>query len=355
MGKHEASPTTHTTRLNKRMLTLGLVLALLLMSTTGVLGYIIGKNALPQDSLPSSSQRNGQVIVSSLQPIEAPTTGFERLSLLGQVVNARGIPQAQTPVTLSLNERDHPAAYQDDSGFAFTELIQGDYQVRVNGATGFGLSLEKTQDQGEAGLYDLGNHAWLLRTYPATGTVALNIVLMDDQAQPSLLTEAPIGPSAYQVWERDTPAHIFDERLGNAGVRTMAEENIAAPDANGSFVFVVNNPEPHPIEVSVSLRHADENSPALPLTYRLYEDAIPEDKVRPEDFLAGEGWQPAEDLLAPSVWIPAQHARFYTLQWRWDGSDDARDTLIGSQEGRPRYTLWVEVRQTMPLPDSLTP
>lgn len=355
-GNQPSAKAASAFRLSRRVFTLLVIALALLMATTGVAGYIIGKGSIGAASVPGAGGAQGQVYVSSLQPMDAPTTGFERVSWVGAVVDVNGhpLPGLRLGMTGPIPPRGYGSilpAHQDGQGFAFTELFQGSYRLQVawqGGSADFDLEIRKTQQQERARLEHAPQGGYLLVAYPSTGVIAMDLVIKDGAITPRLHQEEAIALEVYQVWSQETHAHIFDERLGNYAVNTQGKLNYIAPGSNGTFIFAVNNPAAYPVEYRIGLRHEDENTPALPMVFRMYRDAVDISQTQPEDFLPDDRWRVAEDLVVSSVWIPAKTVYFYTLQWQWDPSDDVRDTAIGTQKGRPQYRLWIDVYQKPP-------
>jgi hypothetical protein len=340
----------------RRIYTLLVFVVALLMATTGVAGYIIGKGSLGAASVPGAGDAQGRVYVSSLQPMDVPTTGFERISWMGSVVDGEGRPLPG--LKLSLKGPIPPdgygiirPAYRNAQGFAYTELFQGNYHLLATwkgGQAALDLELRKTQKQGQAQLGYNPQNGYILTAYPSTGIIAMDLVLQNGVISPRLHQEEAIGLEVFQVWSHETQAHIFDERLGNYSVNTQGMMNYIAPGSNGTFIFAVHNPATYPVEYRIDLRHEDENTPALPMIFRMFKDCIDINETQSTCFLPDDKWRTAEELIVPSVWIPSQTVYFYTLQWQWDPSDDIIDTAIGAQPGRPLYRLWINVRQKGP-------
>lgn len=343
-------------KMDRRVLTLLVAVISLLVLSSGVLGYQIGKGTWSGRNLPQRVEPiDAKLVVSSLQPEDGRFEHFDRLSISGTMYDSKGAPIETA--TISLVDEDGKAlspVFLQKASYAFSDVEQGHYTLTVNwlgGESVLNLHITKTQEQLEPTLTTLTDGGYTLTTYPSLRTLALNILLDKGSATLRLADSAPIGLAAYQMWDQDTPATIFTERLGNHGVRTIDGMNVVAPGSNGTFLFAVENPEEYPVEYIISLKHEDENSPSLPMRYRLINDAIPPDLAREEDFIQGKQWRTAEDTVLQSVWIAPDSARFYTLQWQWDPSDDTVDTAIGTQQGRPLYRLRIYVTQMIDLPE----
>lgn len=332
-----------------RLRSLSLLLLALLALSTGVLGYQIGRGENNRLKRELGMPPLNRVQVASLQPTQAPTTLFDRLSLFGSVQNQEGQPAADTSV--SLLQGGHMVASGEAGSFAFTELMQGEYTLRVTpkGAQPLeaALSIVKTQRMEQASLTRGEDGRYTLMTAPSASSAALQLNLEENGLTLALSGEEPIGLKAYQLWERETQVHLFDERLGNQVVGSKDGISVAAPGSGGSFIFVVENPDPFPQECRIVLREEYVGTLRLPMRYRLRDDVL---RIQEEEW--GE-WQKAEDILIPSVWVAPGELRYYTLQWMWDPSDNALDTAIGTRAEDYSYRLHVDVIQTIPLPHNL--
>ncbi|HSK69082.1 MAG TPA: carboxypeptidase-like regulatory domain-containing protein [Candidatus Limnocylindria bacterium] len=337
-------------RPDRRILGVLGVIAALLVMTSGVLGYQMGRDAARDRLLRNASQAG--LFVTSLQPVTAPDAGFDRMSIMGTVLDARG--EALTDATITFRggpAGEKPGFYSGNGSFAIRGMAQGRYALVVTHQgrrERIALEIIKSQRHLVTELVRRENGSYLLGSGPQTGSVSLYVVLDGGAARLSLAGDEAIGLNVHQVWHQGTPAHIFTERLGNYGVQTIEGLNVIAPGSRGTFIFAVENPKPFPLQYSLSLQHEDENRPALPLQYRLMLDVIPMEKAGPDDFPLGEEWMPAEAVALHDVWIAGYSTRFYTLHWSWPSRNDQRDTKIGMQDGRPQYRLRINVYETIP-------
>lgn len=342
-------------KMDRRVFALLTTVISLLVLSSGVLGYQIGKGTWSKRNLPERIEAiDVKLVVSSLQPEDGVFEHFDRLSFSGTVYDEKGSP-VETASLILTDEDGKPLspAFLQKASYAFSDVEQGQYTLTVTwlgGETVLNLHITKTQEQLEPALTLQNDGSYQLTTYPSLRTLALNTLVDKGRATLKLADSQPIGFAAYQLWDQETPAHIFSERLGNQGVRTFDGMNVIAPGSNGTFIFAIENPEAYPVEYSITLSHEDENSPRLPVRYRLINDVIPPELAREEDFILGKQWRAAEDTVLPSVWLAPDSARFYTLQWQWDPSDNAVDTAIGTQQGHPVYRLRIYVHQVIDLP-----
>lgn len=148
---------------------------------------------------------------------------------------------------------------------------------------------------------------------------------------PSLIAGDDLAPG--QVWASLTVVDLFAERTGNYGVQTIGSENVIAPGSYGSYVFRVRNPESYPLEYKILLSETDANNPNLPMLYRLKRGS------GGTDYVGGSVWKNAQDIAMDWTSIPAGAVSYYTLDWKWDPSDNSVDTAIGTQTGTPNYVL----------------
>lgn len=334
-----------------RLRSLTLILMVLVVATSGILGYQIGRSETTRLREALDRATRNRVFVASLAPMEdVPTTLFDRISLFGTVLNEQGQPLTDAAVTLK--REGAPALNGDRGAFAFTELEQGGYTLSVLGANGemaqAALTLGKTEKLDRTYLNQGEDGVWLLSSSPNVSSAVLLVTLRGGALALSLDQEEAIGLKAYQVWEKDTEVHIFTDRLGNNVVGTSEDGiTIVAPGSGGSFIFAIDNPEPFPLECRITLTERNAGTPLLPMRYRLRADVLP----RETDDEAP--WLKTDEVIVPSDWIPAKTVRYYTLEWMWDPGDDSADTAIGSQKDYPNYRLWINVIQTIPLPDML--
>lgn len=135
------------------------------------------------------------------------------------------------------------------------------------------------------------------------------------------------------VWSQSTSVDIFAQRDGNHGVSTLDGKNVIAPGSFGKYIFKVKNTESYPLKYNVDLQEVDQNSPKLPMRYRLKEGLVG------ENYMGGNDWKRAEDIKVLETTLAVNGERFYTLEWKWATSDNATDTQIGTQTNNPIYIL----------------
>lgn len=139
-------------------------------------------------------------------------------------------------------------------------------------------------------------------------------------------------------WTVLTSVDIFQERPGNTGVRTIDGKNVIAPGATGRYIFKVKNPEPYPVEYTISLAETDENYPKLPLQYRLGTG------ISGSKYTRNDAWKKASDTVLSSSLEAYGDEEFYTLEWKWASQGDAHDTLLGTQTGNEVYVLYIVIQ-----------
>ncbi len=135
-------------------------------------------------------------------------------------------------------------------------------------------------------------------------------------------------------WTVDTSVDIFGQRPGNSGVQTIGGDTVIAPGSSGVYTFKLENPESKPVEYRISLEESDQNSPKLPMLYRIGAG------------LGGLGdspWRMAGSTSVETTTIEPGKTHYYTLEWKWASGDDATDTAIGLQESKPAYVLGIMI------------
>lgn len=148
---------------------------------------------------------------------------------------------------------------------------------------------------------------------------------------PNLIAGDDFAPA--QVWAGLTAVDLFAERAGNVGVQTIGGKNVIAPGSYGSYVFRIKNPESKPLEYTILLSETDANNPNLPMVYRLKRGSSG------ADYIDGSEWKSAEEIALGWTTISAGTVSYYTLDWKWDSSNNGVDTAIGTQTGSPAYIL----------------
>jgi hypothetical protein len=88
---------------------------------------------------------------------------------------------------------------------------------------------------------------------------------------------------------------------------------------------------------SIALSETDQNSPELPMRYRIRQG------VSGNDYLGGNDWKKAEALLVTGAELAAGADMYYTLEWQWESHNDSINTAIGMQEGNPIYILEINI------------
>jgi len=152
---------------------------------------------------------------------------------------------------------------------------------------------------------------------------------------PGLLADDIIAPGRY--WTQSTDVNIFGERPGNTGVRLIDGMKVIAPGARGSYTFRVENPETLDVRYIISLSEIDENVPKVPMQYRLKYGSSG------SNYIGDGSWRSIDDIGSVELTIAAKDVHYYTLEWRWNPSDDLTDTKIGTQKGKPVYTLRITI------------
>lgn len=135
-------------------------------------------------------------------------------------------------------------------------------------------------------------------------------------------------------WSVATQAKIFSPRAGNTGVRTINNQTVISPGAKGNYSFRLRNPESYALEYRIRLEVTDQNSPPLPIRYRLKKGL-----GGSGEYIGGEDWQAAADLHTPLTSLGAFGSEDYTLEWKWLSEGDKEDTAIGVQTTNPVYVL----------------
>lgn len=135
-------------------------------------------------------------------------------------------------------------------------------------------------------------------------------------------------------WTVATSVDIFGPRPGTSGVKTIGGETVIAPGSSGVYTFKIENPESRAVEYRISLEESDQNSPKLPMLYRIGAG------------LGGLGdspWRIAGSTSVETVTIERGATHYYTLEWKWASGDDTTDTAIGLQESNPAYVLSIMI------------
>jgi hypothetical protein len=140
-----------------------------------------------------------------------------------------------------------------------------------------------------------------------------------------------------QIWTQGTLVDIFGERIGNNGVKTIDGIQVIAPGAKGRYIFKLENPETFDIEYTLFFSESDQNSPRLPMKYRLVAG------VSENSYLGGNNWESMENISTGDIPLPAGFVHYYTLEWKWETLNDIIDTAIGRQSGQPFYLLNINV------------
>ena len=275
-----------------------------------------------------------------------PIAGFDRLNLFGRVLGGDGQPEPEALTSL-VPDGSQAAAGTAGAAFSYLDLEQGSYTLSAQLPEGEALSLRltilKTETQGEGAklaVDDTG--AYTLSAAPAVSYARLDLRADQGQLLLSLSEERDIPLKAYQFWQRETEAYIFNQRSGEHSAANAGDRGLIAPGSSGSFIFAVENPGVFPTQYAISLSEVYSGPHRLPLRYRVKEDVL-----RAGDQGWGR-WQAAEDVSVPVLVIQPGELRYYTLQWMWDSADDKLDTAIGSAADNIRYKLHVNVTQINP-------
>lgn len=333
-----------------RLRSLAYGLLMLVVITSGILGYRIGRG----ESLRLSEATPDNRFVSfSLKPVEAETTSFDRFSLsLRPMQDGELLFDAEVALTLD-GAAVSPA---EDAPLLFTELAQGSYTLRVTlpairrafesdppqTAEGV-LRVHKSQEYKQLTLTRDKDGVYLLQAPPETGVIALMVRIDQGNLVAGLSREQPIGLEAYQLWQEEKEVHVFTERLDNYGVTTGKDgQTIIAPGSGGQFIFAVRNPDLFAKQYSLSFDEEENSMLGLPLRYRIREDVLEQDTRE-----WGE-WKTAQALSTQAESIAPGEVHYYTLQWQWASGDDKLDTAIGSQQGGAHYQLRIGVSEVVP-------
>lgn len=153
--------------------------------------------------------------------------------------------------------------------------------------------------------------------------------------RPGISVNDDIKPT--QKWTQSTAIDIFSERAGNSGVTTIDGKNVIAPGSHGKYLFRIKNEESSSVKYSIVLTDDDENSPKLPMRYRLMKG------VYGDGYIGGSDWKKASELSVTDSKLGAGEYTYYTLEWKWDSKDDKEDTAIGTQTGDPVYILEIKI------------
>ena len=141
----------------------------------------------------------------------------------------------------------------------------------------------------------------------------------------------------FKIWAQKTSFDIFGERAGNSGVKIIDGHYVIAPGSYGSYTFNMQSSEEFDIKYTLKLSESDQNSPKLPLKYRLKEGTTQ------YKYINGIEWKTAEHISTASNTLPAGEGLYYTLEWKWDTSSDVEDTYIGLQRENAIYILNITI------------
>ena len=278
---------------------------------------------------------------------EVPTTGFDRLSLYGRVLDAQG--QAAQTASVTLSGAGAPYRGGEGGAFLFADLPQGSYSLLAEapglGSAGMTLTILKTEAVNGARLSHDGEGAWTLTAAPSLSYARLDLRLSGDSLSLAINEEEQIPLKAFQFWQRNTntEVNIFSQRGDGRAVSGLFGGAMIAPGSQGSFIFAVENPGSFPIEYAVSVREEFSGPYRLPMRYRVREDVL-----RAEDKEGWGEWLGADEVFVPFGLIQPGELRYYTLQWQWNPDNSALDTAIGTAGGQIGYRLHINVMQTTP-------
>lgn len=125
-------------------------------------------------------------------------------------------------------------------------------------------------------------------------------------------------------WSQLTRLNVFANQKYNG-------QPIIAPSSSGEYAFTIQNTARFPLQYTLQI--TDENEAGVPMEYRLKQG---------EKYLAGgeSEWADVSTLSAVAGELPHESEAVYTLEWRWNGDNDAVDTSIGiaAQDGA-KYLL----------------
>lgn len=156
---------------------------------------------------------------------------------------------------------------------------------------------------------------------PVKPTTPANIAVSDDSA----------------LWQQSTSVDIFAERPGNQGVQTIDGKSVIAPGSGGVYLFKIKNTNSFPIGYSIHLSEVNQNILELPMKYRILSG------ISGTNYVGGADWKTAKNILVDSAGLNPDETAYYTLQWKWDNSNNALDTKIGEQKGTTLYIIDIVV------------
>lgn len=275
-----------------------------------------------------------------------------RIDVVGEVVYTDGSPYANGLIELRSDPR---YTWTDSEGrFTFTKVETGEHTLSVikDGRLlasclvqlEYDLSLAKNIIRKTAdGRYEIQICAFEITVEVVLEIDGDELVLTDETGMreelpdraPGLLTDDTIAPRRY--WTQSIDADIFGERSGNIGVRLIDGMKVIAPGAKGSYTFRIENPEAFDVRYTIGLSETDENVPKVPLQYRLKYG------TSGSNYTGDGGWRSITDIGTVEQTIAAGDVHYYTLEWRWDPSEDLMDTRIGTQKGKPVYMLKITI------------
>lgn len=115
------------------------------------------------------------------------------------------------------------------------------------------------------------------------------------------------------------------------------KEDMIYPGKTGEYIFSIENT--NDVNVSIIFQLKDSNNLyTVPMVYKL-SDA--------NGYICGSenSWVDAEDLQIFHKVINSKNKKTYKLEWKWDGSNDDVDTLVGIHGGY--YHLNIEIISTI--------
>lgn len=321
---------------NKRLLLL--VVFLLVTFSLCYLSYVIGRTGT---GIPYS----GKIVDTiTLSPGDGSSHKY-LFNIVGYVRYDDGTPYQNG--TVELRSEVLNATTDENGWFEFKNVSEGEHTISVlqNGIViaSCTITVERVSFVVSAEITKIGADSYRILVPIETIAVNLHLVLESDTlrlaedtvTEPQITVTDDILPS--QIWMQTTSVDIFAERPGNSGVSTINGANVIAPGSNGKYVFKVENPEKYPVKYTVTLIETDEHNPELPMKYRLMQG------VSGSGYVGGNEWKVAADISSASVSLaPGEHS-YYTLEWKWDSTDDSTDTEIGMQGGNPVYILEIVI------------
>ena len=130
-----------------------------------------------------------------------------------------------------------------------------------------------------------------------------------------------------KVWDTKQQLDIFES--------TYYGGKVIAPGSKGTYSFLVQNQTE--LAATCQISFTEQNSAGAPIRYRLLENG--------NDLLGNNStWLDVSGLEHVTRSFAPGEKTEYTLEWKWDTTDDAADTLIGiAARNGLTYTLNINV------------